>query len=791
MPRVPSFLRQIFFLLSAFCLALFLQFRSQLPSFTFSRHRFLPEGGRLAISTVLLFLLVNGVWALCSQLLVRSFRIKYKEALAADFETYLPIVVFALTPLSLSHFLTFDDLEARLGLFLAAGLFSVLYLKAVRGVALIREKRPPWLRAARDFHGLPLRQKILILFILSVLIYSAGTLVMMSKGISFSGDEPHYLLITRSLLKDGDFDLANNYAEQDYSEYMIPQATVRAHTVPGRKPGSQYSFHSPGIALLLLPFYAVGSFFGRGGLPFILRFGMSLIGALLGVQVYLYALQEWKKEGLALGLWFLASFTSPIFFYSIHVYPEIAVALFSFTVFRLLRFSPTFSNRRLLLCGLLLFSFIWFHALKYLFILGPLLLYGLWVLLKKHRVGARLAYFLAFPVVVTALYFCFQLVLYGSLNPTSVSWQGAMSGQETVTFVKSLLTGIPFRFRLETLLGYFLDQRDGLFFYAPIYIFTLLGLIEMLRRKPREALTLLFITAPYVLVSALLTQRTGYAPQARPLVAVMWGPAILVGDFLAHNGKRIFAYLMNLSIGLSLLVVWLLCQNPLALYQETTVGTTERGGSLFYELSNLHYYLTNLLPSFIKIEDWRWTPNFVWPLALALLVAAYVLVRKHEFRLRFGHHLVLAGLGLVLFFAWFVFYPRITLVPPRKVTLASGEKLTFYAISRVALIKEDGDFALLEDNRDYHFYFATGRPIDKLRVKYGSPFGDYELRLGFFDGPVFQTTTSRELKTWVVDSPPAYKWNGSDLYRITIHLEKRSDVRTGVNPYTLGFQPVH
>ena len=33
------------------------------------------------------------------------------------------------------------------------------------------------------------------------------------------GDEPHYLLVAQSLLKDGDIKVANNYERQDYLEY--------------------------------------------------------------------------------------------------------------------------------------------------------------------------------------------------------------------------------------------------------------------------------------------------------------------------------------------------------------------------------------------------------------------------------------------------------------------------------------------------------------------------------------------------------------------------------------------
>ncbi len=789
MSKAQKIGRQIFLFLCALGLALFLQCRGQVPSFTFLRHAYRIGPGSLILSAAAMFILLNGVWALFSAVIAKACRIPQAKALDADLPTYFPLLFFALTPLTLVHYLTFDDLRQRLGLFLAAVAFSVLYLKAVQVLLQVREQAPPWILWTRKFFSLSVPRRTLLLFLAALVIYNAGSVIMTSRGVSFSGDEPHYLLITHSLLEDGDFDLANNYAAQDYSRFMPPGVTVRAHAMPGRTPGSQYSFHSPGISFLMLPFYALGMGLGKSALLFLIRFGMSLFGALLGVQMYLFARQEWGKEYLALGIWFLFSFTSPIFFYSIHVYSEIVIALFSLTVFRLLRFSARLSRPRLVLCGFLLFSFIWFHALKYLFVLGPLFLYALWVLIKKHRLRWDLIYFLGPAAAVLIPYFFFQDSLYGSLNPTALSIQGAMDEKQTIGYLKSLFTGIPFRFRLDTLFNYFLDQRDGLLFYAPIYFFSFLGLVEMIRKKSADFWLLLFITGPYILVWAFLTQRGSYAPQARPFAAVAWGLAIPLGYFLAYNGKKIFAYMMNFAIGLSCINVWLLCRNPLALYQETTSGTTERGGDLFYILSHLHFYIPNILPSFIKVAEWRWWPNFVWPVLILAFVAAYLFVRKHSFSLRFAHHRELTAAGLILFFIWFAFYPRLTLGPPRKVTLPSGEKMTFYSLSRAAILKEGGGFALVEDNRDYHFYFASGKPFDKLKIEFGSLQGDYHLELKMFDAFLFDDATRREMKDRALESPPAYRWKTSYLYDLTVHLEKTSDVRTGVNPYALSIQP--
>ena len=788
MTRVQRLLRQVFFLLAALAVAFFLQFHSQVPSFTILRHAYRFEPGSFVLSAALIYLLLLLVWGLFSQGLVKSCGIKYKEALALDYPTYLPLLFFILTPLALLHYLTFDDLRKRLDLLLLAVLFAVFYLKVVQTLHLSRDRQTIWRRLSDKFLALPLRKRILILFLAALIIYNAGALLMSSSGGTLSGDEPHYLLIAHSLLHDKDIDLTNNYARQDYLNYMVPGTFIRPHTISGAKSNRQYSFHSPGISLLILPFYALGSLFGINGILFFVRLGMSIFGCLLGIQMYLYARQEWQKEKLALGLWFLFSFTSPVFFYSIHVYPELMACLFSLLVFRLLRFSSILAKPRLLLLGLLISSFLWFHALKYLPIMGPLFLYGLWVLFKKQK-GRGLIYFLALFVANLALYFYFQHSLYGSLNPTSVTWQGAMDGRQTFSFLKEEFASIPLRFRWETLAGYFLDQRDGLLFYAPIYFFALLGLVEMARKKSKDLLLLFFIIAPYILFYAFAAQRGGYCPQARPIMAVIWGLAIGLGYFLAYNAKKIFSYLLNVAAALSLIFVWILLQNPLALLQPTTVGTTERGGDLFYILSNLHFYLIKWLPSYIKVEEWRWLPNFIWLGVLAVFLVAYLIVRKHDFSLKFSRHRVLTFCGLAIFYAWFVYYPKTAPYPPVRAALPSGDKLTFYGLSRVALMREPAKFSLLEDNRDYDFTFASWRKFEKLKVEFGSLAGDYLLRLRFFDQPAMEEKTVKEIRTAVFESPPAYRWKNLFLYKVSIHLERQSDVRTVLNPYVFAIRP--
>lgn len=69
--------------------------------------------------------------------------------------------------------------------------------------------------------------------------------------IPFSGDQPHYLLGTISLLKDGDFNVFNNYVNEDYREFGLEQLHPQH---PQIRPGVLITEHGIGFpALLAIP----------------------------------------------------------------------------------------------------------------------------------------------------------------------------------------------------------------------------------------------------------------------------------------------------------------------------------------------------------------------------------------------------------------------------------------------------------------------------------------------------------------------------------------------------------
>ncbi len=769
-------------LFAAACLSAgYVFYLRQIPGYTIQNHVFHLRVFPFIILSLLIFFVLAVLSLIYSRWIAQRFQLDPSRVFSTEAAAWLPFSLILLLPWSHAHYLTADDLFSRVGLFGAVLLMGFIYLKCVNFHLAKRKIRPALGGLLKNFMRLPVRKKLTMLFLVSLFAYNTGSLIMLYEGITLSGDEPHYMIISQSLLEDGDFSLANNYAAHDYRAYMPPTTRLQPHIAP--RTGGEHSFHSPGLSILLFPFYAVGSLFGGKLQLFIIRLGMSLFGALLGLQVYLFARDEWHKEKTALGLWAVFSFTSPIFFHALHIYPEIVAAFFSLLIFRWLRFSRKLSRFQLLAIGFMLSLFVWLHAVKYTLILIPFFLYCLWEMKKKHRTGWDMGYFFFFPVILGFLHMLFSQNLYGSLSPFAVSLKGATGAAESAAFLKSMLTEFSFSARLETLAGYFFDQRDGLLFYAPLYFFAFLGMIEMLRRRRRDFFLLLFLTAPYVLFHAFLTQRASFAPHARILAAVFWAAMIFLGYFLAYNAKKIFAYLFRAAVFISLVLVYLLLRHPWALYQSTTYSETEPAGRLFVILSNLQFYLPDYLPSYLKRGIPNWTVNIIWLAAAVVFVLFYLLVKKHDYRLTFTSHLVIVSTVLIIFFVCFSLYPQIPLQDPVPAVLESGKKVTFYGLGRVARMPQPGQFRFPSDNREYVYFFTSWQELDSLQLDFGTSLGDYFVQIHLFDKEVYREIIRAGNQSLKLSQPVFYPYENRHLYRVSIYMERRSAVSMIEHPF--------
>jgi hypothetical protein len=133
-----------------------------------------------------------------------------------------------------------------------------------------------------------------------------------------TGDEPHYLLMTHSLVHDHDLDLTDNMARGDY-RHFYPGPSLDFHGVPN--PGGRLiSKHFPLVACLLVPGYALLGRFGAACL-------IMLSGAGLAAAVYRVLGSLKISPPAALAVWALMLASPPLGTYFDLIYTELPACL--------------------------------------------------------------------------------------------------------------------------------------------------------------------------------------------------------------------------------------------------------------------------------------------------------------------------------------------------------------------------------------------------------------------------------------------------------------------------------
>ena len=150
---------------------------------------------------------------------------------------------------------------------------------------------------------------------------AAGLITVLLGGFSAwqvapsvpAGDEPHYLVITQSLLKDGDLRIENNHRQRDYRAYMEgdipPDFRVR-----GRN-REIYSIHAPGVSALVAPAFAVGGYYG------VVLFLLILSGITGALAWHLAFLVTGRMAAAWFG-WASVALSATFLFHTFTVYPD-------------------------------------------------------------------------------------------------------------------------------------------------------------------------------------------------------------------------------------------------------------------------------------------------------------------------------------------------------------------------------------------------------------------------------------------------------------------------------------
>jgi hypothetical protein len=322
-----------------------------------------------------------------------------------------------------------------------------------------------------------------------------------------AGDEPHYLVITQSLLSDLDLRVENNHARGDYRSYY-PFDLRQPHFMRRGTDGQIYSVHLPGISVLVLPAFAVAGYIGA--LVFV-----ALVAAVGGALAWHAAWLLTGSTTASWTAWAAVMLSPPMFFNAFAIYPDgTAATVAMFVVWLLVRMHlghDVMTPRWLIAAGVALGSLPWLHSRFAIVSAGLGLAIALRLLGRSDRVRMCTT-FLAVPAVAAVAWFGYFWIIYGAPDP-SLPYNGF--GQNRIATLKP---GVP---------GLLFDQQFGLVSNAPVFAVALLGVVSLGRRAPRLALEIGLTGLAYFLaVASYVMWWAGFSAPARFLLILLW-PAVL------------------------------------------------------------------------------------------------------------------------------------------------------------------------------------------------------------------------------------------------------------------------
>lgn len=459
-------------------------------------------------------------------------------------------------------------------------------------------------------HGprLPERVSDRTLFAVALAAYLAVGFHYTSR-LQATGDEPEYLLMAQSLWRDGDLELQNNYAEEQFLEYV--PGMPREPFGTWRGDGRPFPARSPGLPAALAPVYGLA---GRAGVVVLL----ALAAAAFGVQVRALAAMLSGDPRLALFAWLAAS-GPPALFYSFHAYPAILGGLAVATSLRLL-LSESPGPGAAAVAGFAAATLPWLHTRM----LPAAAALGLVALFRLR--GRALAAFLAAVAAMAAGFVAYNVHIFGAASPL-----GPYGGKVP----RGVRRAIP----LHAVGGILLDRGFGLLVYAPVYLLALAGLPDLLRRG-RAALPWLAVLLSVVLpVIFWRLWFGGFCPPARFMVPAVPVLAAVAALRLGGSPGRGLARWTPVLLALGFAWALLLTADPRATW---LLNVKEHPPLAWTWLTDADW-AARYLPNYTSLERQDERIAMSWGAALAALLALDGLARRFRWADR-----LFAGPGLAL-----------------------------------------------------------------------------------------------------------------------------------------------
>lgn len=448
----------------------------------------------------------------------------------------------------------------------------------------------------------------LLVFCTCLVVYLALYLfVPAGKGMETRtiGDEPHYLVMAESILRDGDLSLANNYASRGYQKEGYHAGVVLEPHVTAGRHGRVVPWHQVLTSLVILPGYAAAGARGAGAT-------MALVMSVAALFTFL-VLGKFAARRTAAFVTLFFFLTYPLLAYSHLIYPEVfALLLLVVGTWAALEAKEGKGPGFFLLAGLAAALLPHFHS-KFGVLAAAL---AALVLLCAPARRRWLGYFfvpLGISLVALALW---TYYLYGPDIIRGLTVTGGRAG----FFGGDSPWGIP---------GLYLDRAWGLLPFAPLYIALFVGM-PLPRSRRSFSWWWIYIpltTAVYtVVVGGFREWHGGAAPVPRYLVPLL--PLfVLCSCLVVSSIKRNYA---RVALGaLALIQVFLTVYARI--FPAATLGLPRARNELYHYIfpdSFAGSVLDRLFPLFHPVTARSLAVLAAW----VILITAIVWWRRHYLR---------------------------------------------------------------------------------------------------------------------------------------------------------------
>ncbi len=458
------------------------------------------------------------------------------------------------------------------------------------------------------------KRHILLLLLISGIVLFTCTYIS-ARLDSPTGDEPHYLVISQTLLLYHSLDVTLDYSHNDYKAFYRGTLGPFQHTSLN-KWGQLLPLHSIGAPILWLIPFAID---GKEGTLFF----MSLVSVLIVLNIYLLLVSLGIQRDYAFLTSLGLALASPIWIFAHRNFVEPIAALLCVYIVQML-FKERLRAWHLASVALALGILPWIHIRFALteVVLAAFLMVRIYQDYRLRKIGPYLAAILP----VFAMFLIFELYNYfvwGSLNPAV---NQANSGE--VPFDVSPWRG---------LFGLFFDQEYGLITNFPIFLFLVGGIILSLKRRfLRFNLLILLLAVPYVIVIASFHNWDGaISPPARFLMVLVPLLAFYLALALQSARNRVINGLFILFMGVAML------------YEGVSIALP--GGWIAWEDGKSHPLaliahtidlpLVGLVPSVMARNHYNQIfPVILWLLLLGGLTLALLLLNRRQLDLAPDSH---------------------------------------------------------------------------------------------------------------------------------------------------------